>query len=52
VDNVIDFQAYRQFRLDMEEEMIKEDVLDFLLNSSEYKPSTFTFTLNLDDDNE
>ena len=54
MDNVIDFCAYKQFREDvakeMEEVMIEEDVFEWLLNSDSYSPSTFTFTLESDDE--
>ena len=54
MDNVIDFYAYKQFREDiakeMEEVMIEEDVFEWLLNSEDYSPSNFTFTLTTDDD--
>jgi len=54
VDNVIDFCAYKQFREDvakeMEDVMIEEDVYKWLLNSDSYSPTTFTFTLELDDE--
>lgn len=49
---VINFAAYKQFREDMEDEKIREDVLEFFMNSREYVPGTFSFDLQLDDDDE
>lgn len=48
-NNILDFVAYRQFRLDMEEEKASEDlrenVMNWMLNPTEYTTDSFTFTL-------
>lgn len=53
-NNILDFVAYRQFRLDMEEEKASEDlresVMNWMLNPSEYTSDSFTFTLEDNDD--
>ena len=53
-DNVLDFVAYRQFRLDMEEEKrledIRESVMNWMCNPTEYTADSFTFTLEDNDD--
>lgn len=55
--NVIDFCAYKQFREDVAKEMEEveqvldlEGVYEWLLNSEDYSPSNFTFTITTDDD--
>ncbi len=54
MDNILDFVAYRQFRLDMEEEKASEDlresVMNWMCNPTEYTPDTFTFTLETEDE--
>jgi len=49
-NNVIDFMKYKQARDDIETEIMREDILEFLMNVGDYTPDTFTFTI--DDDEE
>lgn len=52
-DNVLDFVAYRQFRLDMEEEKrledIRESVMNWMMNPDSYTTDSFTFTMEMED---
>ena len=61
MDNVIDFVAYRKERERVrkhankeheliQEEIMREDFLEFILNTNSYDPDTFTFTIDLDGD--
>jgi hypothetical protein len=57
VDNVIDFMAFKEARdeviaqdEEMETEIMREDILEFLMNSADYTPGTFTFTVEEGDE--
>lgn len=61
MDNVIDFVAYRKERERVrkhaneeheliQEEIMREDFLEFILNTNSYDLDTFTFTIDLDGD--
>ena len=56
MDNVIDFIAFKKERdrvyEDMETEIMREDILEFLMNSADYTPDTFTFTLETEGETE
>lgn len=47
--NVIDFMKYKQARDEVIEESMKEEIIDFLLNVDSYEPSSFTYTITLED---
>jgi hypothetical protein len=53
-NNILDFVAYRQFRLDMEEEKanedLREDVMNWMFAPGEYTTDSFTFTWENDDE--
>ena len=54
MDNVIDFMGFKKERNrvheEMETEIMREDILEFLMNSADYTPDTFTFTLETEDE--
>ena len=54
MDNVIDFMAFKKERNraheEMETEIMREDILEFLMNGADYTPDTFTFTLETEDE--
>tara|TARA_R110000796_G_scaffold70514_8_gene160369 strand:+ start:1963 stop:2118 length:156 start_codon:yes stop_codon:yes gene_type:complete len=50
VGEVINFMAYKQFREDMENEELREEVLDFFFSATEGAPDSFSFDLSLEDD--
>lgn len=57
MDNVIDFMAFKEARdeviaqdEEMETEIMREDILEFLMNSADYTPGTFTFTVEEGDE--
>ena len=47
---VISFAAYKQFREDMEDEKMREEILEFFMNAKEGVPDSFTFDISLDPD--
>jgi hypothetical protein len=50
VGEVISFAAYKQFREDMENERLREEILDFFFNAKEGVPDSFSFDITLDPD--
>ena len=57
MDNVLDFMAFKKARdeviaqaEEIETEILQEDILEFLMNSANYTPDTFTFTLETEDE--
>lgn len=50
MDNVINFMAYKKFREDMENEKLREDIMEFFFNADAGVPDSFEFTLELDDE--
>jgi len=49
VDNVIDFIKYKEARDEIETEIMREDIMEWMMNTGDYTPSTFTFTLTTED---
>jgi hypothetical protein len=56
VGNVIDFLSYKNERdrvqNEIQAEVIREDFMEFLMSPESYTPDTFTFTIDLSEDND
>lgn len=54
MDNVIDFMSFKKERdrahEEMETEIMRESVMNWMCNPTEYTPDTFTFTLEMEDE--
>lgn len=44
MDNVIDFIKYKEARDEIETEIMREDIMEWLMNTEDYSAQTFTFT--------